>query len=139
MFTVATMPCLAARFQIRAFLLRNELCFLSLICWRSTMCLKLESGSVRFETTIESHIALEVNAVMQKWNSYRFISRPYRGLPSNLPKKFQGAKFLWNRTNLRKPRKLGASNIWCYTVYSSCLTRLISSCATEGSMWLQGL
>ena len=132
------MPCLAAHFQIQAFLLGNELCFLSFIRWRSTMCLKPESGSVHFETTIESHVALEANGVIQKWNSYRFVSRPYRGLLSNLPKKFRGAKFSWYRTNPRKPRKC-ASNIWCYTVYSSCLTRLISSCATEGSMWLQGL
>ena len=29
-----------------------------------------ESGSVRFETTIECHVALDVHAILQKWNSY---------------------------------------------------------------------
>ena len=50
-----------------------------------------ESGSVCFETTIECHVALNVHAILQKWNSYHFVSRPYHGLSGNLAAKFQGA------------------------------------------------
>jgi len=31
-----------------------------------------ESGSVRFETAIECHVALDVHAILQKWNSYHY-------------------------------------------------------------------
>ena len=38
-------------------------------------CLQ-ESGCVRFETTKECHVALDVHAILQKWNSYHFVSTP---------------------------------------------------------------
>ena len=50
-----------------------------------------ESGSVRFETTIECHVVLDVHAILQKWNSYHFVSTLYHGLPGNLAEKFRGA------------------------------------------------
>ena len=50
-----------------------------------------ESGSVRFETTIECHVALDVHTILQKWNSYHFVSTLYPGLPGNLAEKFRGA------------------------------------------------
>lgn len=51
------------------------------------------SGGVRFEITVESHDAFDVYPIMQKWNSYRNVSRPYRGLPSILAEKFRGNYF----------------------------------------------
>ena len=50
-----------------------------------------ESGSVHFETMIECHIALDIHAILQKWNSYRIVSTLYHGLPGNLAEKFRGA------------------------------------------------
>ena len=47
-----------------------------------------ESGSVRFETTIECHVALDVHVILQKWNSYHFVSTLYHGLLGNLAEKF---------------------------------------------------
>ena len=47
-----------------------------------------ESGSVRFETTIECHVALDVHAILEKWNSYHFVFTLYHGLPGNLAEKF---------------------------------------------------
>ena len=50
-----------------------------------------KSGSINicFETTIESYV--DVHAIVQKWNSYCFVSRPYHRLPSNLAEKFWGS------------------------------------------------
>ena len=50
-----------------------------------------ESGTVCFETTIECHVALDIHAILQKWNSYHIVSTLYHGLPGNLAEKFQGA------------------------------------------------
>jgi len=50
-----------------------------------------ESGSIRFETTIECHVTLDVHTILQKWNSYLFVSTLYHGLPGNLAKMFRGA------------------------------------------------
>ena len=47
-----------------------------------------ESGSVRFETTIDCHVALDVHAILQKWNRYHFVSTLYHGLTGNLGEKF---------------------------------------------------
>ena len=47
-----------------------------------------ESGSVRFERMIECHVALDVHAILQKWNSYHFVSTLYHGLPGNLAENF---------------------------------------------------
>ena len=46
-----------------------------------------ESGSIRFETMIECYVALDVHAILQKWNSYHLASTLYHGLPGNLAKK----------------------------------------------------
>ena len=45
-----------------------------------------ESESICFETTIECHVALDVHAILQKWNSYHLF--PYHGVPGNLAKGF---------------------------------------------------
>ena len=50
-----------------------------------------ESGRVRFETTIECHVALDVHTILQKRNSYLFVSTLYHGLPGYLAEKFRGA------------------------------------------------
>ena len=88
---VATMTCLAARFQIQAFLVGQTLSrvFLVLFVGAHLLCLSSqrqadsplanamdvkrtyeggsqESGSVWFETTIECHVALDVHAMVQK-------------------------------------------------------------------------
>ena len=34
-----------------------------------------ESGSICIETTVESYVVLDVYAIVQKWNSYRFQGR----------------------------------------------------------------
>ena len=46
-----------------------------------------ESGSVHFKTMIECHVVLDVHTIVQKWNSYHFVSRPYHKLLSNLVQK----------------------------------------------------
>ena len=38
--------------------------------------LSQKSGSIHFELTVENHVALDIHAVVQKWNGYRFVSRP---------------------------------------------------------------
>ena len=98
LLTVAAMPCLAAssRFWLnfKAFLV----CSFELINYASqagdtspltnTSSVKeiydggpQESGTVRFETTIECHVALDVHTILQKWNSYHIVSTLYPGLP----------------------------------------------------------
>ena len=34
-----------------------------------------ESGSICIETTVESYVVLDIYAIVQKWNSYRFQGR----------------------------------------------------------------
>ena len=35
-----------------------------------------ESGSIHFKITVESHVALDDHAIVQKWNSYHFQTIP---------------------------------------------------------------
>ena len=46
-----------------------------------------ESGSFRFETTMECHVALDVHAILLKWNSYHFVSRPLPLTPGKFCRK----------------------------------------------------
>ena len=93
------MPSSGTRFQIQAFLFRSELCLdpsrfpsLELINYiaqardarplinamdidRTYEGGAQESGSVCFETTTEYHVALDVHAIVQKWNGCCFVSR----------------------------------------------------------------
>ena len=74
-----------------------------------------ESGSVRFETTIQCHVALDVHAILQNWNTYmyHFVSTLYHGLPGNLAESFVelnfrgGGRIREHRKNYA-PRKFGA-------------------------------
>ena len=98
-----TTPSSAAHFQIQVFLLRGKLRLepslfrsLELINYNSqagdacplTNAVDIE-GTYEggFETMIECHVALDVHAIVQKGNSYCFVSRPYHKLPSNLVEK----------------------------------------------------
>jgi len=52
-----------------------------------------ESGSVCFETTIQCHVALDVHTILQKSNTYHFVSTLYHGLPGNLAESFEELNF----------------------------------------------
>ena len=39
-----------------------------------------ESEGVHFEIALERHVALDVHILVQKWNSYCFVSISYHGL-----------------------------------------------------------
>ena len=43
-----------------------------------------KSGGVHFKIAVESHVAFDVHAIVQKLNSYGFVSRTYHGLLNNL-------------------------------------------------------
>ena len=133
LLTVAATPCSAARFALLVELRLGPSWFVRLSSsttrlkletppnWQTqlvpskklTMAAPQESGSVRFETTTECHVALDVHAILQKWNIYHFVSTLYHGLPGNLPKSFEELNFRGagrireNRENYA-PRKFGA-------------------------------
>ena len=73
------------------------------------------SGSVRFETRIECHVALDVHAILQKWNSYHFVSTLYHRLLGNLAESFEELNFCENCENYA-PRKFGAIRYVGYIV-----------------------
>ena len=131
--TVATTPSSAARFQIQAFLLRGELCLgpsrfvlLELINYASqardasplTNALDVEgsyeggtqeSRSVRFETTMERHVALDIHTILQ--NGITIIC--YQTILHNLTESFEELNFhgmRWIRKNHQNyvPWKFGA-------------------------------
>ena len=52
------------------------------------------SGGIRFEIKVKGHVIIDVHAIVQKWNSCGFVSRPYHRLPRNLGEKFRGAYIL---------------------------------------------
>ena len=97
-FTVATMSCSAICFQIKAFCSGANISFVTwslpimlhvletpphwqtLGCQRNLQSGPQKSGSIHFKTTLENHVALDVHAIVQKWNSYCFNSRPYHAI-----------------------------------------------------------
>ena len=135
-FIDATTPCSDARFQNPTVLVRGKLRLgpsrflsLELINYASvagdtswlTNTMDVEgtyksgpqrSGGVRFEITVQSHVALDVQAIVQKRSSYCFVSRPYYGLPSNVSRSLISRY----KTNARISC---ASKIWRYTVNPS--------------------
>ena len=62
-----------------------------------------ESGSIRFETTIECHVALDVHAILQKWDSYQFVSTR---LPGNLDEKVLRSLIFTVRNDSAKTAKI---------------------------------
>ena len=82
-----------------------------------------EFGSVCFETTIgPCYVALDVHAMVQKWNSYGFVSRPYHELPSNLVENFKELNFrgtgrICKNCENYAPRKFGAIRGLSVTIF----------------------